>query len=219
MTTIAGQGPTNGVRRPKPRPRKSSSSTNGATIDDHGGVREKRRSAARVPRVGHEALLVARVEELAQRARCGDDHDQRDERAPGGPPASRGNLEREQAPVEAVRDAEDQDEHDPVLDERSDDRRPEVEQVVGRLAAGETAGVGRGRQEADEDAPGDEPPRLPPRRSRRGVDHAVAQHARSRHATQYHRAHLTTYTQSHAPRIVAVSELRHVGSAPAWPGP
>ena len=37
------------------------------------GVREERGRARRVPGVGHEALLVARVEERAQGGRRGDD--------------------------------------------------------------------------------------------------------------------------------------------------
>ena len=95
----------------------------------------------------------------------------------------------------------------PYWTSAADERRPLVEHVVRRLAAREVGRVRERGENADEERPGDEPPGLA-----RGACASAAIRSRPisahRQATQYHSAHLTTYTQSHAARIAAVHERR-----------
>ncbi len=70
-----------------------SSSTTGADERDDDEVRDERRGAARVPAVGHEPLLLARLEEEVEEDADDPDRDERGEepagRAAPGAPARR----------------------------------------------------------------------------------------------------------------------------------
>ena len=157
------------------------------------------------PSLGHETLLVARVEELAQDPVATRITTSATRARPTARPRRRGisSASRRRSKPRAI--ARMRIEHDPVLDQRSDERRPEIEDVVGRLATGEAARVrGGGEERRRGRIQATSRPGLA-RGGRRGVSITPALVSSVGHATQYHSAHLTTYTASHAARIVAVT--------------
>ena len=123
---------------------------------DDEGIRDERRGLAGVPRFRNEALLVSGVEELAQDGRHDDDRGERCDGQPDSPPGAFGHPQPEQLPPEPMRDRDDQDEHEPVLDQRPDRGRPTVERVLDLLAVEQVPpGIRRAREREDEDYPGD----------------------------------------------------------------
>jgi hypothetical protein len=87
---------------------------------DDDEVRDERRRATRIPAVGHEALLLAGLEENVE---DGADHPDRDERgrdpARGGRPGG-GTDEPERRRRDPPRDQKDDREDDRVLDQPAD---------------------------------------------------------------------------------------------------
>src|SRR5215210_2489024 len=137
----------------------------------------ERRRTVRIPAVGHEALLVARMKDRLQQA--GEDHDPDEDHhrelrrpAPARRPPQREQLRDRPVP----RDADHEGDRQRELDEAGRERLPAIERVAGGRAGG-TAVVLEGDEQQDVSEPDGEPGVAAC--SRRDVVHTSSRSARS----------------------------------------